>query len=201
MVRTIRKKKYEYPISTLRLKRVFFRLGATILKQKSKKQHLIEEWLRKYTTYLKREDEFDPERLKRYKAGDLITVEFGYNVGAEYGGRHYAIVIEDSALKAKMITVIPLTSLPIKANVNRHDVDLGILPQIKKIDKTANQHAKSVALINQIRSISKQRIVAPTNKAHEVVYIEGSLLQEIYNKLITRYTTKGLKRQYPSQNK
>lgn len=199
LAKPVRKKKYTREVTNSRLFRVLIKLAIAIRSIKRKNQHLVEEWLRKFSDFIYAEDNknFDTIKLGKYKAGDIIYAEFGYNVGSEYGGRHYAIVIENSPLKADMIMVVPLSSLPpfkTEEDVHRNDAYLGELSELNKIAHSM-EGTRSVAIINQTRAIAKQRIVAPVNKFHERIFIDGPLLGLIYDKLKTRYTTQGLKRE------
>ena len=67
-------------------------------------------WLRDYANYLDFEIKFKPDRFKNYKRGDIIKVNFGFRLGCELGGLHYAVVLNDNAIKSPMLTVIPLSS-------------------------------------------------------------------------------------------
>lgn len=199
MAKQNRKRKYSRPITNTRLYRVLIKQAIAIRSIKIKNQHLVEEWLRKFADFIYAEDnkEFDSKKLGKYKAGDIVYAEFGYNVGSEYGGRHFAVVIENSPLSANMIMVVPLSSLePTKTeeDVHPNDAYLGELPQLNEISRKA-EGTKSFAVINQTRAIAKQRIVAPVNRYHKRIYINGSLLGLIYDKLKIRYTTHGLKRE------
>ncbi len=78
----------------------------------NKRAHLISYWLKDYSKYILTEDEFNPASLIHYKRGNIIQVEFGYRVGSELGGRHYAVVIDNNNdLHSDTITVVPLKSL------------------------------------------------------------------------------------------
>lgn len=91
-----------------------------------KKANLISYWLENYIAYIQREEIFEPSRLKRYERGDIIKVNFGFNVGSEYGGLHYAIVLDkENARNSPVITVIPLTSYTDGDNIHSNDVFLG----------------------------------------------------------------------------
>lgn len=69
-------------------------------------------WLRDYVKFLDYEKRFDPEKLRRYKRGDILKVHLGYNVGSEEGGLHYAVVLDrNNSIKCSTVTVIPLTSV------------------------------------------------------------------------------------------
>ena len=91
-----------------------------------KKANLISFWLENYISYIQREETFNPSYLKRYERGDIIKVNFGFNVGSEYGGLHYAIVLDKyNARNSPVITVIPLTSYAEGDTIHPNDVSLG----------------------------------------------------------------------------
>ncbi len=76
-----------------------------------KKADLISYWLESYSQYLLNEEKFDYTTIPRYKRGDIISVNFGFNVGSEHGGLHCAIVLDnDNRQSSPVITVIPLSS-------------------------------------------------------------------------------------------
>lgn len=90
-----------------------------------KKANLISYWLKDYVRYLEFEEKFDPKRYIAYKRGDVIKVSFGFNVGAEYGGLHYAVVLDNHNEHASpVVTVVPLTSTK-DSKFNRHNVSIG----------------------------------------------------------------------------
>lgn len=90
-----------------------------------KKANLISYWLKSFSMYIEAEESFMPQRLLRYKRGNVIRVNFGFNIGKEFGGLHYAVVIDnDNKRNADVITVIPLSSTDGKA-VHERSVDLG----------------------------------------------------------------------------
>lgn len=90
-----------------------------------KKANLISYWIDSYSTYLSREENFDPKRLISYKRGDVIKVDFGFNIGSEHGGLHYAIVLDnDNKHSSPVITVLPLSS-GTEAETYERDLYLG----------------------------------------------------------------------------
>lgn len=69
-------------------------------------------WLKAYAKYLGKEKSFDPNKLIRYKRGSVVKVDFGFNIGSEEGGVHYAVVIDKkNAMGNPVLTVVPLTSV------------------------------------------------------------------------------------------
>lgn len=69
-------------------------------------------WLEEYATFLNYEHQFVPQKLKRYKRGEFVKANLGFNIGSEEGGLHYCVVIDkNNNLSSPVITVVPLTSL------------------------------------------------------------------------------------------
>lgn len=150
------------------------------------KQIKISQWINLWTYYLACEDTFDPSRLMTYKRGDIVHVNFGFNVHNELGGSHYAVVVEvDNPSTSGCITVVPLRSEDTENDVlsNMHartEVYLGsgILPCGSGKDKF------TVAKVNQIRTIDKMRILKPTNDKKDKVYpLDPQQRKEILDKI------------------
>lgn len=76
-----------------------------------KRAMLISYWFKSYVYFLKNEDNFNPESVFRLKRGSIIQAEFGYRVGRELGGRHYAVVVDaNNSIYRNTVTVVPLGS-------------------------------------------------------------------------------------------
>lgn len=91
-----------------------------------KKANLISFWLKDYVRYIDFEEKFDPKRNIAYKRGNVIKVSFGFNVGNEYGGLHYAVVLDNNNHHSSpVVTVIPLTSIKEGKAVHNNNVELG----------------------------------------------------------------------------
>jgi len=150
-----------------------------------KKANLIAYWQKDYINYLKEEEIFNPIKLKTYERGDVIKANLGFNIGSELGGLHYCVVIDKkNNRKSPVITVIPLSSKK-KDTINKNSIFLGndIYNKLSKKSYSLLQNSKehmeniklaekinkevqkmkygSIAIINQIRVISKQRIYDP----------------------------------------
>ena len=94
--------------------------------QRLKKANLLSYWLKDYVRMVDFEETFDPKRNIAYKRGDIVKLNFGFNIGSEYGGLHYAIVINNkNPHNSSVATVIPLTSQKGDAHVHHNDVELG----------------------------------------------------------------------------
>ena len=90
-----------------------------------KKAILISKWIEQYVNYISFEEKFDPAKNINYKRGDIVFVNFGFGVGSEFGGSHYAAVLDkNNKHSASSITVIPLSSYK-NTEVYDRDVYLG----------------------------------------------------------------------------
>jgi len=103
-------------------------LKETILSKPLKKVQILAEWLVKWASILQREDSFSPSSLKAYKQREIILVDFGFNIGGEFGSRHYAVVLEkNNNPRSNVILVAPISSYNAgEKNINPACVDLGI---------------------------------------------------------------------------
>ena len=80
-------------------------------------------WIKAWVNYLNKETDFDSRKLRRYKRGEIIKVNLGFNIGSEEGGLHYAVVIDnENALSDPTIRIVPLTSI-------KPDKDISSLPK------------------------------------------------------------------------
>lgn len=151
-----------------------------ILSKPQKKQSILTKWIKAWSKFLCREDNFNPEYLPYYKRGDIVYVDFGFNIGNEFGGVHYAAVIENNNNKKNgNIIVVPLTSLdPDKSidDIPKTDVYIG-----DNIIEWTN--SATIAKPNQIRAISKMRIIKPMQSSDKCVSLNGEQLQLIDDKL------------------
>ena len=60
-----------------------------------------------------------------YKRGDIIKADFGFNIGSEHGGLHYAVVLDvNNKHSSPVVTVLPLSS-GTESSVYERDVYLG----------------------------------------------------------------------------
>lgn len=91
-----------------------------------KKAHLISYWLKDYAQMIDFEERFEPTRNIAYKRGSIVKLNFGFNVGSEYGGLHYGIVLDNhNAHNSPVVTIIPLTSIKGDRDLHPNSVDLG----------------------------------------------------------------------------
>lgn len=161
----------------------------------NKKANLLSYWLKDYTKFLQYEDSFDPKRLQKYKRGDIIKVHFGFNVGSEEGGLHYAVVLDvDNHLSSPTVTVIPLTSAKEGQTALRmNEVSCGdriYIELTNKIDNITNSaRNKMVNLSEQLKMIN----VKTTDI--DVIERNRQRFQDIHREMeILKYELKRLKK-------
>lgn len=91
-----------------------------------KKANLISFWLKDYIQMIEFEEKFVPSKNIAYKRGNIVKLNFGFNIGCEYGGFHYGIVLDNkNDRNSPVITVIPLTSIKNGKVIHSNSVDLG----------------------------------------------------------------------------
>ena len=117
-----------------------------------KKANLLSYWIKTFTDYIGFEERFDSKKLISYSRGNVIRVNFGFNVGKELGGLHFAVVLDnDNKQSADVVTVVPLSSTDGR-KVHERSVDLG-MELYEKVKSTQEALLKSVR--DEIMDIQK----------------------------------------------
>ncbi len=125
--------------------------------QKFKK---LDEWLDKESNIFESECKPNTNTFPQYKRGDIVKVDFGVNIGTELSHTHFAIILNnDDTILTDNITVVPLTS---KKGFKFKRVKLGNL--ISKYSSTNKYNNTTYAIITQIKTISKKRILLNNKK-------------------------------------
>lgn len=83
------------------------------------------------------------------RTGEIYEVEFGENIGDEFSGRHFAMVLQNSSPSNSKVLVIPITSRFEEYN-SKH--------KIKITSNVNNQIIEGGFVLGEARWISKQRI-------------------------------------------
>ena len=108
------------------LEKLFKSYQSSPEKKANKKATLLSYWLSDYAGILKQEETFLPNKLKRYKRGEIVKVNLGYNIGNEEGGLHYAVVLDkQNSLYSGTITILPLSSKKPSTVIHKYILDLG----------------------------------------------------------------------------
>lgn len=126
---------------------------------------------------LPNEKKFDYHSLIRYERGMIVESNFGFKVGSEQGGLHYALIIEnDNSKTNRTITVIPLGSLPDDKNpseIDDYEVFLGygiFKDEIKKLKaevKSLEKELKGLPLEDPNREAKKKKLDKSTKKLNK----------------------------------
>ena len=142
--------------------------------RENKRASLLSYWIKNYIQMLRHER---PQSYRRFQRGDVVKVDFGFRIGSEHGGLHYAVILNSNdSRRAPVVTVVPLTSLKSEEQRNSlhfGEIDLGDQLVQKLRSKLMQSPAPalqrevdrlkigSIALTNQIVTISKVRITDP----------------------------------------
>lgn len=146
----------------------------------------MSQWLSSWIYYVATEKQFDSSKLMTYKRGDIVHVNFGFNVHNELGGTHYAVVVEnDNPASNGTVMVVPLKSADSEEDAKkeiheRTDVYLGkgIVVMGQGKDKY------TIAKVNQMRAIDKMRILKPRNSKKDTVYpLDAEIRKEMLDKI------------------
>lgn len=148
-----------------------------------KRGKIFIEWLKTNNKYLVWEESFDPAYLRAYKRSEIVLAHFGFNVGAEYGGMHYAVVIKDSSKSNPNVNVVPLSSLEedeTEEDTHKDRVFLGVIEGLNE--------KNAVAIPDQMRPISKLRIHKPRKAKDQVFKLSTDQMDLIDGKIRKMYT-------------
>lgn len=119
-----------------------------------KKVHLIADWLKVFSNYIANENKFDYNKTLRFHRGSVINVNFGFNVGSEHGGMHFAVVLDNNNSRSSpVITVLPMSSSDGK-KVNKRDVYIGN----ELHDHLQSQNTKELNEVSKIIEINESVI-------------------------------------------
>lgn len=138
-------------------------------------------WLETQNKYLKWEETFQPSYLRAYRRSEIVFAHFGFNVGAEYGGMHYAVVMRNSSKSNPNVNVVPLSSIDDgEEDIHKDRVLLGVIKDINE--------KNAVAIPDQMRPISKIRIFKPRNGRDKVFKLSDKQMDLIDERIRKMYT-------------
>jgi mRNA interferase MazF len=148
-----------------------------------KRGKIFIDWLETNNKYLVWEENFNPSFLRAYKRSEIVLANFGFNVGAEYGGMHYAVIIKDSSKNNPNVNVVPLSSLEAgetEADTHKDRVFLGVIEGLNE--------KNAVAIPDQMRPISKLRVHKPRKAKDDVFKLSTDQMDLIDEKIRRMYT-------------
>lgn len=181
-----------------------------------KRAQLLAYWLKTYAKLLNRENSFNPSSIPRLTRRQIVNVDFGFRIGSELGGLHYAVVLDKgNDRSAKTVTVIPLGSQKDgftgdkKRIVLKDGVYAALQSKVKaqsgggedctvSLDKMAKLKKGTVANVSQVTTISKMRIKEPLTPADALykVKVSGQDMEQIETALLNMYVSKGACRSF-----
>ena len=151
-----------------------------------KKADLVAYWIESYSKYLLLEEKFNYTSIPRYKRGDVISVNFGFNVGSEHGGLHYAIVLDnDNKQSSPVITVVPLSSGK-EENTYERDVFLGNELHDKlsaKYNKLIVRVEKELEEVTKMIDVLTKSVSSSLGKEETLQRDATDLLNDLENRL------------------
>lgn len=144
-------------------------------------------------------------RYERYKRGQIILVNFSPSTGSETSGKHLAIVLtkKDQPVNG-VLTVIPLTSknkkyyLPL-GNILLPELSVHLNNEYEKmkiskfkhiVDTYLKMNKDSFAMVGNITTISKFRVVKPMGKYDPIkkFKVDDDILNKIDDELKRLFT-------------
>lgn len=121
-----------------------------------KKARLLAYWIKDYVSFLCKEDAFSPKVVQRLKRGNIVSVDFGFRIGKEFGGRHFAVVIDnENALTSHVVTVIPLFSLKENYKANKYTCQLKDGLYNSMLNRAKQIHSENQNMLTKYLSADK----------------------------------------------
>ncbi|WP_236717729.1 type II toxin-antitoxin system PemK/MazF family toxin [Rummeliibacillus stabekisii] len=120
---------------------------------------------------------------QKVQTGEVVLAHFGFNVGAEYGGMHYAVVIKKDKKSNPLLNVVPLSSLKEGQTVDdlhTEDVYMGNIEGLNE--------KEAFAILNQMRPVSKLRVFKPRMSSDATVVLTPEQLNALDAKVSKIYT-------------
>lgn len=168
-----------------------------------KSRDIFIDWIKSRGEYLFSEDEYkktlskewnklqgkEKVLMRTFTTREVVRIDFGYNIGAEYGGEHYAVVMKKSGPKDQRLYVIPLRSdrdfIESKEEgfklrtPHPTEFNLGILPFLNS-QFPEEKRKGSLAKVVEATPVSKLRIVSlPVGK------LEPELFEKLKNQWLS----------------
>ena len=128
------------------------------INKNQKRTALIYYWLRDYKNYLKNESQFKSKYLPPFTRGNIINVNFGFNLGSELGGMHYAVVLSNSKRNNPTVVVAPMSSLKPNQKQNKSQILLGDLLYQRLKAKFDGIYSNSKVQLNRLLKIDNENI-------------------------------------------
>lgn len=150
-----------------------------------KQAQILSYWIKTYSSMLDCEKSFVPNSIPKLKRRQIVNVDFGFRIGAELGGLHYAVVLDKAnSLYASTVTVVPLGSLKENTRPSTYKVILQ--------DDLFSAISKKATSQLQLLSESRKRILSfadeqKLSQASSVEYAEYKKAESRHRALVEEY--------------
>lgn len=146
------------------------------------------EWFSDYSKVSKNHEYFHSEKIPELKRGNIILAKLGFNIGLEFGGKHYCVVLRDCSENNQRILVLPITTQEPSDYEKYKNTTYIQFESIKGMhrskDDSCSNGSKRWCNILNIRSISKARIVYPVDRG--IISLDKSQLRTITQRIISQ---------------
>lgn len=152
-----------------------------------------------------------PKKFKRYSRGQIVKIKFGVNIGSEFSGDHYAIVVsKKDTMMNPVLHVIPLTSKKHDYNLTlgtilydfnkievlkkklKNETNKKEIKELKKCIKyfSMRKDTKSYACIKHLKTVSKLSVCKLMNKYDYTnsIVLSEEMMKKIDQAIINEYT-------------
>lgn len=152
-----------------------------------------------------------PNHYKRFSRGQIVKIKFGVNIGSEFSGDHYAIVIsKKDTMINPVIHVIPLTSKKHNYNIEidsllYNETEINNLKDLLKIETNTSKiknikkcikyyenkkDKKTYACIKHLKTVSKLSVCKLMSEYDylDKLKISTDTLKRIDEEIIKEYT-------------
>lgn len=147
------------------------------------------DWFNTYFSLFNDNKYLQKQPLPELKRGDIVLVELGFNIGMEFGGRHYCIVLRDSSVHNQRALILPITSQK-PSDYEKHKELYVEFLSIRHLNSSKDRfsptkHKRWCNILN-VKSISKARIVYPNgrNLPSPAKRIQADKMSEISSKIV-----------------
>lgn len=163
-------------------------LAASEDSRNRKKSMLLGYWIKKYVSLIKKESHFSPRSIPRYKRGQVLNVDFGFRVGHELGGLHYAVVLDvNNNQSSSVITVVPLMSFKAESFKENNFTTLlsdgvyialdnklsGLMKQAQKLIDESSCEGISEFEAKAKREVARNTLVSAENALSELKHLKS----------------------------
>ncbi|EHJ08088.1 type II toxin-antitoxin system PemK/MazF family toxin [Staphylococcus simiae] len=154
--------------------------------KKNRKIKYLPEWIDFYASHLLEENSYSTNRrYSVYKKGTIVYVNLGSNIGKEFSGNHFCIVLDNKDNPNKeTITVIPLSSKQSKHYIQLESsiLDITIIKLNKEVDQLYKEADNLKNMANDIMNKHEATIKEKASR-NMLLYKYGYITEHYMNKL------------------